>query len=168
MALSREQLLKLDEDTLRRDVLIPLLRRMGYKDVVHEHGGILEQGKDLVMWRPEDFGARTNLAFVVKATRVSGKASGKGSAGEASTQIQQAFGATFLDSVTGEEQRVHRCWLVSSAEITKEARSSIGTMLKNSNLDRMLNYIDGERLWSLLQEFSPEATVVDDLTRISK
>ena len=48
-------LIEMDESS-RRDVLAPLFREMGFKDVFDYHGQAMEQGKDLVMWnvtRPE-------------------------------------------------------------------------------------------------------------------
>ena len=42
------RLQNLREDVLRNDVLIPLLERMGHRGAREHHGGIKEQGKDIV------------------------------------------------------------------------------------------------------------------------
>jgi hypothetical protein len=46
--LTRGRLTELDEANLRRKVLVPLFRAMGYLDVTEYHGGSLEQGKPRV------------------------------------------------------------------------------------------------------------------------
>jgi hypothetical protein len=56
-----ESLQSLNESELRENILIPLFKKMGYKDVRHWHGGILEQGKDSVMWKEGNLGERLNL-----------------------------------------------------------------------------------------------------------
>lgn len=91
--MTRDQLSKLKEAPLRTEVLIPLFRAMGFRDVRLHHGGPLEQGKDIVMWRPGPLGDRVNYAVVVKAGNVNGRAQGAGSAGEVATQVQQCFGS---------------------------------------------------------------------------
>src|SRR5262252_6844312 len=99
----------MNEAQLRRDVLVPLFREMGYKDVFEYHGGSQEQGKDIVMWKPEQHRDRTNFAVVAKATKITGKAAGNSGAGEVSVQIQQSFGSPFRDRVTGDERQVQEC-----------------------------------------------------------
>ena len=101
MLITKNELKRLSEADLRTKVLIPLFERMGYHDVVHYHGGTLEQGKEIVMWREEgDLKVRCNYA-VAKTDRITGQASGRGgSAGEVHMQIRQAFASTFRDRAT--------------------------------------------------------------------
>lgn len=130
MKFTRKDILEMDEARLRMQVLKPLFERMGFADVFHHHGGIGEKGKDFVMWKSGELGERVNFAVVVKIERVTGKANaGSGTAGGVATQIQQSFGCSFLDPVTSEEQRVNKCWVVSSREISKEAVESIKAIL---------------------------------------
>ena len=112
----------MSEATLRTEILIPLFKAMGFSDVFEYHGGPQEQGKDIVMWR-EDAGAvdRQNYSVVAKAQRITGKVEGGGGAGEVAVQVQQCFGRAYADPVSGQEQDVHRCFIVSSHEIKKEA-----------------------------------------------
>jgi hypothetical protein len=60
MALSKESISKLKEEPLQKTVLMPLFKGMGFKDVFQYHGGPLEQGKDIVMWKADDLGNRVN------------------------------------------------------------------------------------------------------------
>jgi hypothetical protein len=52
----------LREDALRRDILAPLFRKMGYRDVTIYHGPN-ELGKDIVMWASEEVFPRVNYVY---------------------------------------------------------------------------------------------------------
>ena len=164
VALTRSSFEKMTEDDLRKKVLIPLFEAMGYKDVFEYHGGVLEQGKDIVMWKEFDFGKRVNYAVVAKAKRISGKASGSGSAGEAVTQVRQALGSPFKDKVSGEDQNVHQCF-VACPKITKEALTSMRSALDDHHL-RATTFLHGEGLWTAVEEHLPEKTVMSKLEEV--
>jgi hypothetical protein len=143
------------EDQLREEVLMPLLRAMGFRDVFRYHGGSLEQGKDIVMWKPEEFRDRTNFAVVLKAGRITGQASGKSSAAEVCFQIQQAFGNPFRDPVTGEERTVQECIVISSREIAKESIEAIEASLKSLRLEGRTTFWSGDKVWELIEKHFP-------------
>jgi hypothetical protein len=168
MTLTREQLADMDEEQLRTQVLIPLFKKMGFRDVYPYHGGPLEQGKDIVMWKPGDIRERVNYGVVVKAERISGKASGKSSAAQVRFQIEQCFGKTYPDPVTTEEQKVDRCFVVSSKEIIKEALYAIQGVLRDNNLDKVTDFIGGDKLWELIEKYLPERTVWEKLQQVQK
>jgi hypothetical protein len=164
MKYSRAELKNMNEDTLRTKVLKPLLEELGYHDVFHYHGGQGEKGKDLIMWKPGDLGERVNYAIVVKAVRITGKAQvSTGTAGEVTMQIQQAFGHAFLDPITAEHQRISRCWVLSSHEISKEAIESIKAALSTTNLDRNVTFINGDRLWQMVEDTFPDCAAFEKL-----
>ena len=71
--LSLAALQAMSENTLGTDVLIPLFRKMGFLDVQDYHGGPLEQGKGVVLWKRTEFG-RANYAVVVKTERITSQA----------------------------------------------------------------------------------------------
>jgi len=168
MAISGKQIAQMKEAQFQEEVLIPLFRAMKFKSITRYDGGSLELGKDLVMWKEEDLQERVNYGVVVKAKKISGKATGKGSANEAYFQIRQCFSAPFLDLASTEEQIVHRCWVVSSKEITKEAINAIQSSLRDNNLDRMTTFIGPERLMELISEFMPEQGVFDQLDSVQR
>lgn len=64
--LTKEQLEQMREAELV-SVLISLMKAMAYQDVAEYHGGAGEQGKDIVCWKTDELGNRTNLAVVVKS-----------------------------------------------------------------------------------------------------
>src|SRR6185295_6051584 len=72
MIRSRAELELASEKDFCLNFLIPLLGAMGFKDVAYHHGGTLEQGKDIVMWKEGDFTPRSNFAVVAKSRKIAG------------------------------------------------------------------------------------------------
>jgi hypothetical protein len=140
------------EEVLSREVIIPLLKAMGYRDVYEHHGGSGEQGKDIVYWKEEESGKRHNVAIVAKAVPLTGQAKGKGSSGEVAMQVNQCFGEPFLDPMTGEPQDVHECWVVTNKKIPKEAlkatQSGILPLYR-----RFVIFINGDKLWEYVEKY---------------
>jgi hypothetical protein len=151
LSLTKQHLQNMKEADLRIQVLIPLFKAMGFKDVFHYHGGTGEQGKDITMWQANILGDREYYAVVVKAGRITGEAKGKGSAAEVQMQIAQAFGSKFTDTADLAERQATRCWVVSSHEIKKEATESIKNALGPRATDGSVRFIDGDELWELIQ-----------------
>jgi len=57
---------KMKEAELRTEVIIPLLRAMGFHDVFEFHGGSGEQGKDIVCWKHGDLRNRVIMLLSSK------------------------------------------------------------------------------------------------------
>ncbi|MCB9006482.1 MAG: hypothetical protein H6656_03760 [Ardenticatenaceae bacterium] len=90
--MNKKQFQQLKEDDLVDEVLIPLFRRMEYKEVFKHHGGAGEKGKDIVFWESHPLGGRKNYAIVAKAVKLSGQAkAGTGTAAEIQMQVRQCF-----------------------------------------------------------------------------
>lgn len=158
--LTKQQLQCMKENELMDEVLIGLLTAIGYRDVTKYHGGSAEQGKDIVCWKNNELGSRINLALVIKAVPVTGKASiSRGTAGEVCMQIQQCFGKPFTDPVTGEERSVHICWVVTNQTISKEAEDAIMAGLRPETLNRNVSFVNGDRLWELIERYMPVQAV---------
>jgi site-specific recombinase XerD len=150
--LTKDYFQRMNEADLRKEVLLPLLRAMGFKDVYEYHGGPGEKGKDIVCWKPDEVGNRENLALVVKATQITGKAQiTKGTAGEVQTQIRQCFGSAYTDPISGGEEPIHRVWVVSNKTIHKEAVEAITSAIASPVLMRCVRFVDGEKLWNLVE-----------------
>jgi hypothetical protein len=160
MIWSKEHLQSFDEKTLSTKVLISLFEAMKFRDVTFHHGGALEQGKDLVMWRSEAPRERVNYAVIVKIERISGSVA---SAGGVLTQIKQAFGMPFIDKKTHEEFRVNHCFIVTSREILKEGTHSLRALLSADNLLDRVTLIDGDALLGLLEKFLPQSLTLSKL-----
>jgi hypothetical protein len=167
--LTKEIMQKMKEDELSRNILIPLLEAMGFHDVFYHHGGSDEQGKDIVCWETDKLHARKNYAVVVKATQISGQAKGgKGTTGEVATQIQQVFGSDYLDPITSETQTVHECWVISNQRILKEGEKAIKSVIKPSSLDRHIRFINGDKLWELVEKHLASQTLMGKFQMIQK
>lgn len=167
--LTRDELSKLKELDLQQRVLVPLFKAMGFKGVMVWGGGSLELGKDIVMWKTGDLGRRVNYGVVVKAQKITGKAASvTSSANEVYFQIRQCFANPYVEITSTEERPIHRCWVVSSKEITKEAISAIAGQLRADGLDRVTDFIGGDTLWDLIREYMPELGVFDQLDAIQK
>jgi hypothetical protein len=142
----------MSEEQLRVDVLMPLFTRMGFLDVQDYHGGPLEQGKDIVMWKRTEFG-RVNYAVVVKAGRITGQAAPEklGSAGAVIIQIRQCFGKPFIDRGSAEEREVSVVLVVCPHEIKKEALQTIRSGIGDGP-SRSVRYLHGDGLWQAVRE----------------
>lgn len=156
IALTRNELLALKEDDLSRQVLVPLFTAMGYRDVRFNGGQILEQGKDLTMWRNDPARGRINVAAVVKAVPITGQSSSV----NVVTQLEQAFGVPFIDVATGTEEYVHECFVVTPHEIKKEGTFTVQKLLASRQFRHYVTLLDGVRLWELVQQhLGPRATL---------
>ena len=150
---TKQQVGQMKEDDLRELVLIPLLRAMGYRDAYKYHGGDNEKGKDIVCWDLGKLGNRVNLALVVKAKPLSGRIDvDKGTAGEVRGQVQQCFAKPFVDPITGEDQEVHECWVVSTKKIEKNAVDALKSALGLSVYRNNVRFVGIDTLWELVDK----------------
>jgi hypothetical protein len=69
------------EDRLTDQVIIPLLEKMGFKNISLTHGP-LEKGKSLWFYKENDFEEREYTGVQVKAADIHGSAGKTGNAGE--------------------------------------------------------------------------------------
>ncbi len=167
--LTKIQLAQMNENDLRVKVIIPLLKAMKFLDVFEYHGGSLEQGKDVVFWKPDELKSRVNYAIVAKATDITGKAEVRpGTAGEVYMQIQQCFGQSFRDSVSGATENVHHCWIITNKRILKEAEQSICASLAINHLKNNVRFIDGNLLWELIEEHLPVRSAFQKIEEVQK
>ncbi len=146
---TREGVEALKEDDFSREVLVPLFHAMGYRDVRFYGGGVLEQGKDLIMWREEPIRGRVNTASVVKMTPITGKTT----TGVVVTQLREAFGKTYLDPATAQPIRVNDSLVVTPFEITKEGTFTLEGLVSNEPFAAQVTYVDGTRLWELIDKY---------------
>jgi hypothetical protein len=157
----------LREDELRL-LLLQLFAAMGFQGVFHYHGGSLEQGKDITMWKLGDLGERVNYAVVVKRGDITGKAAGKGGAGDIETQVRQCFGTPSKDKLTSADQQVHQCSVVASGRIPKEALVAMQASLERTNLLCQTRFIDGETLGGLVAKYLPGKTLFTLIDQVRK
>lgn len=155
----------LSEDEFRQQVLIPLLKAMGYRQVEHTHRPN-ELGKDIVFWRETDLGVRENVAIVAKRQRISAKASGD--VGTVVTQVRQAFKAPFLDKLDGTEQFVHRVIVAASGSINQDAQQAIRAAIDNDAYERNVVFWDAGEVVERLNHHLPERSIPGELEAVRK
>jgi hypothetical protein len=145
--------IQMNEGDLIDEILLPLFRKMGFQGVYKYHGGAGEKGKDIIFWEKSHLGTRKNYAIVVKAVKLSGQVKNDtGTAGEIVMQVRQCFGSDFTDQMTGEQQKVHECWVVSNKDIPKEAIDAITAGL-DVQYSRNTIFLNGNGLWELVEEY---------------
>lgn len=153
---TKEEIMGLKENDLRSHVLIPLFKKMGFKDVDHYHGAN-ERGKDITMWKFDEIENRRNHVVVVKAGKISGQANNKrSSAQNVYFQIQQCFAHPFLDKNSGDYQTAHHCWVMTNGEITTEARDTIPAILKNTGYAQNITFVGVDKLMEMIDKYFPE------------
>jgi hypothetical protein len=141
MIWTHDAILQLKEDDLTRQVLIPLFSAMGYENVRFHGGQILEQGKDMTMWRTDAAQGRRNAAAVVKAVKISGESSTT----NVIAQLRQAWAAPFQDTATGASQQVHELFVITPREVTKEGALTLHNVIAAEPFNRYVTIIDDEQ-----------------------
>lgn len=165
--LSKAEFKRMKETGLRR-LLMELFPEMGYKDVDHYHGGVLEQGKDITMWRWGNPG-RVNVVALVKRGTISGQAQKKkGSACEVFMQVCQAFGEPYIDP-GGSKRPVNKVLVVTNGDIRKEARQSLLSAVEGAGRDRnCVEFMDGQAVWSLVEKHLGLRVVIPKIEELQK
>lgn len=149
---SKEQLSGLSEMTLRKDVIMPLLRKMSYLGVTEDHGA-LEFGKDIVAYKVNEFDSVENLAVVAKASRIIGE-----EAKEVGRQIRQAWKDKFRVGGDNTERSATRILVITNKAIPKEGREKIISEIEDE-MERGTDFIDCDRLWDLWCKHFPVGMV---------
>jgi hypothetical protein len=153
----REHLLQLTEDDLRREVLIPLLAKLGFHDpILHHHAG--EKGKDIVCKELDDkFGKTRYLAVVVKRGDITGSASGSNGYFTVINQIKQALNEPYKHVYDLREVAIDQVILVASGEFLPTALESVYGTLKTERLDKAIrDAINLGKLVHLINTAFPE------------
>lgn len=165
---TKDQISKMKEEEFQNAVLIPLFRKMGFQDVKRFDGGNLERGKDIVMWKPSDLGQRLNFGVVVKAVKITGNAKTSEGAMNVLNQVRQMLKNPYLNPVNGKPERIQRCFVASSKEITAEAIHSIEGELVN-DLDKVVEWIEPEtNLFDLIEKYLPEQGIFEKLSNVQE
>ncbi|MBE9592656.1 MAG: NACHT domain-containing protein, partial [Proteobacteria bacterium] len=150
-----EYIQKLSEEDLRKRVLIPLFKMMGFRDVTDYHG-VLEFGKDLIFYEEDSFGYRIYSGVQVKAVDIK-----SGNIFKVLEQAKQCLDIPFMDTADGKRKKIERCLIVTSGKITTNAMYAIRGELERDNLGRLVRLIDGNKLVSLIDEYLPSYFWVD-------
>jgi HEAT repeat protein/DNA-binding phage protein len=148
-----EILRKLNEDQLTSRVIIPLLERMGFKNITSTHGPDEKaKGTDIIFYKENDFDQREYTGIQVKAVKIHGSAGKKGNATEILNRAQQAFTHRFHDIYDNKEKYIDRFMVITSGEITSSARESVKDQLIDIGRYKIIQFIDGDKLVDLIDQ----------------
>jgi len=148
------KLYSLDEKALRENLLVPLLTRMGLKAAAVYHGP-RERGKDIVCFDVDRLGNREYIGVVAKTTALDGSVSSTNSLREVLCQIEQCFNVPYEDLFGMTRVSMNRVWVVTSQKIVSGAADSIFDQLAKTNLSKLVKFIGGETLLSLIDQHYP-------------
>ena len=149
----------LSESEFRRDVLIPLLKKMGYQKVRERHGS-QEYGKDITFFESSEFGGM-HYAVVAKVGNISGSASGKQNLDIVKAQIDQAFTMPFDDVEDKEKYHIDRVIVWTTGNISNNAEKQIVNLA-----DARYKYVifrGDEATVELLERFYPTFFTIRDV-----
>jgi HEAT repeat protein len=145
----------LNEARLRREVLIPLFEHMEFEDVIEYHGGSSEKGKDIIYYKTDPFDRKKYTSVVVKKDNISGTVSKPTGAKEVLFQVEQSFDEPYTDIYGLKQVEMDFCIVATAGKIINTAVESIRGRLKKSNLDKLVDFIDGGKLVDLMDKHMP-------------
>ena len=133
----------LPEEALTRDIVIPLLQEMGYKDVRYVHGNF-EHGVDVLYTEETPFGTEF-CGIQIKAVSIHGtKARKGGNVIELINQASAALRHRFIDERDNTEKSLDKYFVMTSASITDVAVAEIRDALRE--FGRTVRFVDGQAL----------------------
>ena len=145
-----EILKKLSEKELRRDVLIPLLSKMGYYAPIEYHG-INERGKDIICYDYDKLGEKHYLSIVAKTSDLKGSVSAGGLL-EVISQIEQSFDICYEEIYNMEKVYIGEVWVVTTGRLVSGAQESIINKLRKTNLNKLVKIIYDSKLVDLIDK----------------
>lgn len=111
-----------NEDIFCKEVLAPLLRRMGYTFVRYSHGN-MEYGKDFTFSEITPFGNYRHYGLQAKAGNISGEVNSE--ADELLGQLNDAFSMPYYELGVKEPRYISTFIIAISGRFTKNAREKI-------------------------------------------
>lgn len=136
----------MNEDQYTNEIIIPLLRHMGFIEVTYNHG-IEEFGKDVLFTEFDRFGNKKYHAAQIKVANILG-GNNKG-INDLVDHITNAFEMPFSDLVTKKEQNIADFFVFTKGEFRGNAKKII---LANGRLKPYIHRIyfyDGQRTTEL-------------------
>ncbi|MGA7744356.1 MAG: hypothetical protein WBP56_26110 [Polyangia bacterium] len=129
----------MDEKDWTKDVLMPLLRRLGFIKVEYTHGPS-EHGRDVVFAEFDRFGLLRYYGAQVKMGSLN-VSDGGADLRELLAQLSTAWEQPYRDAATGTEHQMSGVYLVASGKITSVARERL-----YEKTGRWLHFIDADQL----------------------
>src|ERR1044072_5723616 len=119
----------LSERELTELVIIPLLEKLGYREIRYTHGPG-ERGKDIVFAREDHLTGPPHLAAAVKCRPLSGSVSDSKSIHEVLFQLQQAVREPYILPLKGEAVFLEQAFCITPYAIAPTTIDSIREQLR--------------------------------------
>ncbi|HEX3125785.1 MAG TPA: hypothetical protein VH394_00495, partial [Thermoanaerobaculia bacterium] len=142
----------LNERELTFDILMPILKTLGYVRVEY-HGGATEEGKDLVCWREDEFGDPELTVMQVKKFKLSRRAADTKSLSEIVTQLSQCYEKS-IGYIDGQRYRPSIVYLASPYAIDSQVLQSRFEGIEALRRQRV-RVMDGPRIVQILRRKLP-------------
>lgn len=162
-----DDLRALSEEDLTTNVVIPLLKEMGFTDVRYVHGAD-EHGKDVVFWWEDQFHNKKWKCAQVKAKKIHGSSATEGNVSELRDQIQDSFATPYINPADGRTEEMTEVYIITSHNITSNAKKAIWNLLDSTFPHHDIHFIDGQQLLNLAEEYGvsvPNREIPDPLIR---
>ena len=147
-------LVTMSEIELQQEIVIPLLRAVGYRDV-RAPAGPSEKGKDLLACRQDEFGRITLHAVQIKKQRLHAAVQKPGSLIRVLDQLRQATRELVFDPNTNTRRRPDGCLFVTPFEVPIRVFEAFEELLREERLENV-RLLDGVALLEALREKAPE------------
>lgn len=142
----------LTEKELCELVVIPLLAKMGYREIRYTHGP-RELGKDILYLSADPMRGELVQCATVKSKRLTGDVSSHRAIREVFYQVEQALTEPFIDTANGRSVSVEHVLVITPFEISQTAIASICGKLRDS--ENRITFMDGPKLLSRILETDP-------------
>lgn len=138
-----------DEDAFCRELLYPLLRRMGFLFVRYTHGK-KEFGKDFTFSDVTPFGNHRHYGLQAKAGNISGGVNAP--IDELLGQLEDAFAMPYFEIGSKEQRYISTFVIAISGTFTENAREKIVEKMPKGSIGSVY-FLDRERITELVERF---------------
>ena len=157
----KDQLQKLKEDELRKMIIIPLLKVLGF-GCVEDWCGPNEDGKDIIYVRQDPLIS----AFIVGAVLIKNKKDIKKSGGNDIREIESEAKEAIMKPLSSpldpyQQVNIRELYVATAFDIKREARDYIHEVLRSSQL--IIRFFTGEDLQKKIEEIVGESNYVFDV-----
>lgn len=128
----RSKITRLSEDSLRKDVIIPMLKALGAYGTEDFHGSS-EKGKDVYFAYKDIFGEYKHCCFFIKVGDI--KKSGKNDIRKMKVHIEEAIQREFINPIDNKNPiYIEEFYFICSGKINQEARDYITDLLRQRQM----------------------------------
>ncbi len=140
-----------NEKELTKEIIIPLLRKLGFINVRYNHG-TYEHGRDIIFSRKTEFDDMEYYSAQVKFGDVSGDIRSRQTI-ELLEQIKQAFEISFRDIYGKTIEGISKLIVIISGKFSKPALDQLNDGLKNNEaIKNNVIFIDRQKLEGLIEK----------------